>query len=76
MANRPLGLPEGSVRALIALLVVGVVCVMAFLGRTIPPMLERGFELALFGYGLVRAAQWQPGQPPPPPPDPNPPPAS
>jgi hypothetical protein len=66
----PLALPEGSVRAIIALAIIGTVCGMTALGKTVPEFLIRGFELALYGYGLVRAAQWQKDPPPPPPPPP------
>jgi hypothetical protein len=60
----PLGLPEGSIRALIALMIIGTVCGMTACGKPVPDFLVRGFELALFGYGLVRAAQWQKDPPP------------
>jgi hypothetical protein len=68
----PLALPEGSVRAIIALAIIGTVCGMTALGKTVPEFLIRGFELALYGYGLVRAAQWQKDPPPPPAADPAP----
>lgn len=60
MQKPPLGLPEGSVRALLALVVVVTVCVMSALGKGIPELLGSLAGLAFGAYFLNRS-----GGPPP-----------
>lgn len=71
----PLGLPEGSVRAILALMIAATVCVLSLWGKIVPDYLVRLVEVAFVGYGLVRATQWQSPAPPMPPADPADPPA-
>jgi hypothetical protein len=59
----PLGLPEGSVRAVIALILVLTVCLMAVWGRHIPETLGTAVGMAIAGYFSQRN-----NSPPPPPP--------
>lgn len=66
----PLGLPPGSVRAALAILVTVSFCFLVVMGKAVPDNLDRLVELAFVGYGLVRAAQWQAPTDPPPSPAP------
>jgi hypothetical protein len=61
-AKPPLGLPEGSVRAVIALLLVLTCCRMAVAGRPIPEVLGTAVGMAIAGYSSPRS------NPPPSPP--------
>lgn len=55
MSGAPLGLPEGSVRAVLALLVILTVCAMAFLQRDIPDTLGALAGLVVAAYFSQRA---------------------
>jgi hypothetical protein len=70
-SKAPLGLPEGSVRACLALMPVVCVCVLAFLTRN-AGLIEFVKEMALAGfvsYGIMRVSATKPtpvvGPPPP-----------
>ncbi len=52
--NEPLGLPKGSVRALITLGIVGVVLALFALERTIPDQLLAAWGAVMLYYGLTR----------------------
>lgn len=51
----PLGLPEGSVRGLLAILLTLTVCGLAVFGRPIPEALAAGWGLAMGSYFQYRA---------------------
>lgn len=53
--TQPLGLPEGSVRALLVIMLVGVFCYLCLTGGTIPPVLEEMVKWGGGAYGLLRA---------------------
>lgn len=53
---RPLGVPVGSVRALLALLVLGTVCGLAAFGRPVPDKMWGLTEIVFAVYFVARAA--------------------
>jgi len=53
----PLGLPEGSVRAVLVVILVGAICLMCVLGRAVPDRLWGFGELALGFYFVARAVE-------------------
>ena len=52
--NKPLWMPEGSVRALLALLIVGTVMRRVVVGEAVPDEAWVLATLAAAGYGLMR----------------------
>ncbi len=52
--NEPLGLPRGSVRAVITLGIIGVTLGMFTMGAAVPDLLGGAFLAALGYYGLTR----------------------
>jgi hypothetical protein len=59
MGKAAWGLPEGSVRALLVLLVTATACVLFYLGRPVPDLLAKLTEDAFLFYFLTRGIQWQ-----------------
>jgi hypothetical protein len=53
------GLPEGSIRALLVLLVTATACGLFYLGRPVPDLLAKLTEDGFLFYFLTRGIQWQ-----------------
>jgi hypothetical protein len=58
---RPLGIPAGSVRALLALVLLLTTCVMALLTKTVPDRLWSLTEMAVSLYFVGRVAHGKGG---------------
>lgn len=52
--NEPLGLPAGSVRALMTLLLLVTVCVLCVMKQPVPEILQQGFLVSLGMYHISR----------------------
>jgi hypothetical protein len=54
VSNEPLGLPAGSIRAVMTLILVLAVCALCVMGHPVPEILQQGFLVALGMYHLSR----------------------
>lgn len=62
-SNEPLGLPQGSVRAVMTLLLLGTVCVLCVLRQPVPEILQEAFLLAMGMYFTSRGGKLPAGIP-------------
>lgn len=64
-STQPLGLPEGSVRAVLVLMLVGVFLYLCVTGGKIPETLDELVKWGAGGYGLMRIGTRMLNAPPP-----------
>lgn len=50
MDNKPLWLPEGSIRSILTLAIAGTACYMAIMGKLIPEWFEWSFNIVIVFY--------------------------
>ncbi|MEE8598229.1 MAG: hypothetical protein V3S69_01690 [Dehalococcoidales bacterium] len=63
MSDQPLGLPQGSVRAMIAMTVIGGTIALLVIGNPVPQWLQGGFFTLIGFYFGARGVASQPKPP-------------